>query len=114
MEATQRAAIGRAYYAAHHIAREIFVLENPSVKNKTDGMHEQTIQHFKGTAITDPIQGAIRSQIATNLETLLEIRENCDYDKVIKGDLNSLVGMAIRRSTTIISDCEQVKNLRFP
>ena len=107
-EANLRAAISRAYYAAHHSARSLYCLEVPAVCKKTHGMHQETIDYFTGGSFTQIPTAQTRSRIATNLLALMEFRLNCDYDTIFNGNIELVVFQVIRMSENVIRDCEQI------
>jgi hypothetical protein len=97
IEAQQRAAISRAYYAAFILARnrlrDVDLIGVP--------LHTNAHQFVANQYEYDP--DAVRNAIGYALRRLRRVRNRCDYDDVVP-NLRSLVPMSLAWSAQIISD----------
>lgn len=93
LEATQRAAVSRAYFAAFGYARN-YEIENHNFRPENAGIdHYRLRKHLNDRGETN---------IAQDLHDLNEKRGWCDYDKVFVGNGNQIVDDAIKLSEDII------------
>jgi uncharacterized protein (UPF0332 family) len=100
LECAQRAAIGRAYYAAFNCAREFAESSLGFVENanQPNGVHAQLIAHLEGQQVR-----AHRSAGKT-LRSLRDLRRRCDYDGTFQEtQLAVAVPDAIFSASNIIS-----------
>jgi len=79
-EATLRAAISRAYYAAFCSARNLAKSRGEIVTTQTASEHGLVIAHFRGSS--EPI----RRRIGADLGRLRKHRNSADYDDRLAGD----------------------------
>ena len=93
LEAAQRAAISRAYFAAYGHAFHIEVDSRRYKPVRGGDNHWQLRDHFAKRRET---------QIASELEDLSIWRKQCDYDKNFIGDLSQTVKNALNNAKHII------------
>jgi uncharacterized protein (UPF0332 family) len=99
-EATERAAISRAYYSAFCHARNYAYNKHGFTPTRKAKDHELLISHFE---IIEQVDSAFEG-VADNLDELRIWRNNCDYDDEVAviTDLNSLVEGALDDAKEII------------
>lgn len=92
-EAASRSAVSRAYYAAYCHARNYARDREGFLPSGGPQDHGRVRGHFQASG---------RVSIASDLDDLRRWRNDCDYDDVIAGDLNQLVGSAPQNAQDII------------
>lgn len=97
-EARIRASVSRAYYAAHHIARNLAEHEGGRIDRKEP--HASVIDHFFEA------RASKRKQISLNLRRLRDDRIHADYQG--RHMQWSIARSAVSLARTIISDIESL------
>jgi uncharacterized protein (UPF0332 family) len=88
-EVTFRTIVGRAYYAAFLAARNQALIQTSG-----SNIHDQTITHYRN---------ARRSAIASRLDDLRRIRNDCDYDCQKTVD-RRMAGEALKTASKVLAD----------
>lgn len=93
-EAALRSAVSRAYYAAFCYLRNYACDKLGFIKKRSSRDHIDLVKHLREKNHGD---------IASILEELRNWRKDCDYEDVIKGDLQTKAGSAIKRVEEIFA-----------
>jgi hypothetical protein len=91
-EATDRCAVGRAYYAAFGHARTYAIRHLGFASTGTAADHGRLAAHYRAIGMRS---------VAVSLEELRRWRNACDYDDVVT-TLSTMVGDALRESAAVI------------
>jgi len=107
-EACYRTAISRAYYAAHHSARELATRKDGIKLPDSGAAHGDLIRHFQSSPHRP------RRRIGNRLDRLRSYRTSADYRKALHGNPERVAASSVKMATKLLDDVRILMGRRQP